>query len=252
MKNKNFTVAQYLHSLENAEAASNFGGEMEEQFTQNDMEFADSESEFAGGALRVAKPWVITISNSTASTANAVLFGYNDNFNQTNFGSPVALTIASGVSGVPYRRLLAQTQNKPFNVGYWRLTSSSSSQLSQVITINYVDANGRSAADPVPLSIYQDSYQNLTTVLDIRNYPFKIDGNTSLTVPVLGSVTDLVIIMFPDAISDPARPLTGGGQNIEKGFANPKLSGLNTSQVIIKSGAPINMANKGAMIKRAR
>lgn len=250
MKKKNFTVAEYLRSLESAEDASNFGGEIEEQFTQNDLEFADSESEFAGGALRVAKPWVITISNSTASTANATLFGYNDNFNQTNFGSPVALTIASGVSGVPYRRLLAQTQNKPFNVGYWRLTSSSSSQLSQVITISYVDANGRSASDPVPLSIYQDSYQNLTTVLDIRNYPFKIDGNTSLTVPVLGSVTDLVIILFPDAISDASRPLTNGGQAIDKTFANPKLSGLNTSSVVIKTASPVQATKRPMLLKR--
>lgn len=233
MKKNIRTVDEYLDSIGNAEKESNF---VSSNPKFDKLLFEDSDSEFAGAYLREAKPYVVTISSSAGSaTLTAILFGYNEYFNQTNFGSDTGaggtITVASGASGNPYRRMLSQSQNKPFEIGYWRVTCSNTSQLNQVITVNYIDANGRSASDPIPLSIYQDTYQNLTTVVDIGNYPIKIDGNTYLSVPVLANVTDLTFIFYPVGISDIGKVVTG--KKMKNNFAKPKLSGLNSNKIII-------------------
>lgn len=234
MKNNYRSVDEYLLSISTEEPESNFdSGNIPSQ----ELAFEDSDSEFAGGYLKIAKPYVLTISTSApTNTLTAILFGYNDYFNQTNFGSDTGaggtITVSSGVSGVPYRRMLSQSQNKPFEIGYWRISCSNTSQLAQVITVNYVDANGRSASDPIAVSIYQDSYQNISTVVDITDYNIKIDGNTYLSIPVLAGVTDLTFIFYPVAIVDAGRVITGG--NLRKDFRTPKLNALNADKIIIE------------------
>lgn len=248
MKKNITSVGAYLAQLEAQENASNFSSnEMSETFSSNEisaqmsgddyLNVVDEDSNMSAGANnRIAKPYVLNIVNSTASTATAIIFGFNDYFNQTNFGSDTAITVSSGISGVPYRRMLAQTNNKPFEVGTWRLTCTNTSQLAQSMTISYVDANGRSATDPVPFAIYKDAYQQDNTILDVNTYPFKIDANTYLTIPILGSAT-LVMILFPAGIADQARTLVQNTSAVDKSFARPRLSGRNTGTRITLVGA---------------
>src|SRR3990167_4815262 len=119
----------------------------------------------AGSAAKIAKPYAVNIVNSTAGTLNAILFGGNDYQDASNFGSPAGIAITTVNSGTSYTRLLNQSMSKGFTIGSWRLTSTNTSQLAQIIDIDYVDANGKSASDFIEM--LKDSYQNLDTQLDI-------------------------------------------------------------------------------------
>ena len=135
---------------------------------EGDMSYFDDSSSFDGddfsyanggsNTMNVSDPYVIQYANTTTANVTAILFGYNDYFGATNGGNPVAVVI-SNLQGGTYGRLLAQSNNKFFKIGKWRFQSSTASQLSQTLTINHVDANGKIQSVPLNLSIMLDAYQ---------------------------------------------------------------------------------------------
>ena len=85
-----------------------------------------------------------------------------------------------------------------FQIGQWRFISTTSSQLTQSLTINYVDANGDVLQKPFTLSVLKDPYQFQSDTLDIRK-TITVDANTFLTFPLLATTT-LTIAMWPNQI----------------------------------------------------
>lgn len=254
------SVSDFLSMYENDERFSSydgteyygtFEGEGVGSFSPEDLTSADG----GMGASRkpVSKPYVLNVYNTSGGTLNAVLFGYNDNFSAGPgtsgwgaYGNNVGINVSSGIAGVTYERLISQSQNKPFDIGLWRFSCGNTNQLDQVMNINYVDANGRSASDPVTLTNYKDAYQQQSNIIDVW-YPTKIDGNTYLTIPIL-SLTNasnpLTINMFPRTIADQANTLVGGGG--DKAFTTPRLSGRNVPIIQTISAANFKTSS-GAM-----
>ena len=248
------SVSQFLSMYENDERFSSYDGDeyygtFEGQgtpyssFTPDNLTSADGG--MGMGRKPVSKPYVLNVyTTNTTATVNAILFGYNDNFSagvgtagQGAYGNNIAINVSSGIAGVTYERLIGQSQNKPFDIGLWRFSCSNTNQLDQVMNITYVDANGRTATDPVTLTNYKDAYQQQSTIIDVW-YPTKIDGNTSLTIPILAATTSsapLTINMFPRSIADQANRLIGGAG--DKGFTTPRLSGRNVP--VIQTVAPV-------------
>lgn len=240
MKKQLTSVSDFLRQYEGNERFSGADGEYYGtfegegnygSFSPEDLTSADGGSGM--GARPVSKPYVLNIQNTTAGTLNAIVFGFNDNFGATNSGNPVGIVITSGIPGVTYQRLLTQSQNKPFDIGLFRFSSSNTSQLDQTMLISFVDANGRTCSDPVTLANYKDAYQQQNTIIDVW-YPTKIDGNTYLTIPILATTT-LVLNMFPQGIADQANQLVGGAAG--KKFSTPRLSGRNVP--IIQTVTPV-------------
>lgn len=239
MKNTRSQVQQFLNDYAQNERYSSYGGDNYGNFTPDDL----TSSADAGGAaaLPVSKPYVLRIENTNVgATVNAILFGFNTFYGQTNYGNNVAIAITS-TTAANYGQLLTQSQNKPFDIAKWRFSCSNTAQLDQTMTISYVDANGRTCSDPVTLTNYKDPYQQVNTLLDV-NYPVKVDGNTYLTIPMLASAI-LYLSMFPQGIADQANTLVGGGGN--KGFRIPKLAGLNAPIVNVSGAAVIQPNSNG-------
>ena len=192
---------------------------------EDDYSFADGSA-----SQSVSDPYVIQYQNTTLGNLTAILFGYNDYFGTANFGNPVGITITN-LQGGTYGRLIAQSNNKFFKIGKWRFQSASASQLSQTLTINHVDANGKQYSVPLNLSIMRDAYQQQSDILDVTK-PVTVDGNTYMSFTLLASTT-FVISMFPVEVLSGKATLNGGKQ---LNFARaPRLSGKNVAPVVIQT-----------------
>ena len=214
-------------------------------FDNDDMSYFDNdEMSYASGApgahSALADPYVIQYVNGGTSDVTATLFGYNDNFNATNFGNPSIITITN-LQGGTYGRMIAQSNNKFFKIGKWRFQSSTSAQLTQTFSLTHVDANGKTYSTPLNLSIEKDAYQFQTDILDVTKV-LTIDGNTYLTFTLKASAT-LVISMWPVAILSGKAKLNGG-VNLNTAKA-PRLSGKNVSPVIIQTSQDVKGITKG-------
>jgi hypothetical protein len=204
----------------------------------------DDPQSFATGAMsaNVSDPYVIQYSNTTPGTLTAVLFGYNNNFNDPTgqFGNPVGITVTN-LQGSSYTALIGQTNNKAFQIGKWRFQSVNAAQLSQTLTIAHFDANGKQYSTPLNLSIMRDAYQFQNDILDISK-TITVDGNTQITFPLL-PLTNLVISMFPVSVLS-SKAVLNGGTSLNKAIA-PRLSGKNVAPVIINTNQKV-----GGVIKK--
>ena len=204
-----------------------------------------SDMSYAGGnqAQAVSDPYVIQYNNTGLVTFTAILFGYNDYFNATNFGNNVLVIITNLQTGTiaGYGRMIAQSNNKFFKIGKWRFQCSTPAQLQITMNINHVDANGKTYTTPLNLSIMRDAYQQQADIIDITK-PVTIDGNTFCTFSLLaGSV--LTISMFPVSVISGKAKLNGG-TSVNSARA-PRLSGKNVAPVIIQTTQNVKGITKG-------
>lgn len=212
----------------------------------NAFSYMDDDSDdysFASGrqsaSTQVSDPYVIQYENTTPGTLTATLFGYNDNFGTANFGNPVGITMTN-LQGGTYGRLIAQSNNKFFKIGKWRFQSSNLSQLSQTLSVNHVDANGKQYSVPVNLSIMRDAYQQQSDIIDVTK-PTTIDGNSFITFPVL-ALTIFVISMFPVEVLS-GKAALNGGKSLNRARA-PRLSGKNVAPVVIQTSQNVRGITK--------
>ena len=204
----------------------------------------DDAMSFATGAAatqNISDPYVIQYENTTPGTLTAVLFGYNNNFNDPTgqFGNPVGITVTN-LQGSSYTTLIGQTSNKPLTIGKWRFQSASAGQLSQTLTISHFDANGKQYSTPLNLSIMRDAYQFQSDILDITK-TVVVDANTQISFPVL-ALTTLVISMFPTAVLS-SKAVLSGGSSLNRAVA-PRLSGKNVAPVIINTNQRVGGVSK--------
>ena len=180
-------------------------------FDNDDMSYFDNDDmSYASGpnaSSMVSDPYVIQYQNTTTTALTAVLFGFNDYSIATNFGNPAGAVITN-LQGGTYGRLLTQSNNKAFKIGKFRFQSTTASQLSQTLTLNHVDANGKQYSTPLNLSIARDAYQQQSDILDVTK-PVTVDGNTYATFTLQGSAV-FVISMFPVEVMSSKAALNGG------------------------------------------
>jgi hypothetical protein len=198
--------------------------------------YADDAFSYAGGASapQLSQPYVFSFKETSGADVSAVIFGFNDNFNQANFGNAATTVITNLQTGTiaGYGRMVAQSNNKQFKIGKFRFQSADAAQLQQTVQIVHTDANGNTMSQPMNLSIEKDAYQQQSDLLDVVRV-VTIDGNTSLTFTLKANAT-LTISMFPVVINNPKVALNGG-RSINSAKA-PRLSGGNVAPVIINTG----------------
>ena len=196
----------------------------------------------AGSEVNVSDPYVIQYVNGNAFGVTAVLFGYNNFFNDNTgqFGNPAGVTVTN-LQGSSYLALLGQSNNKAFKIGKWRFQSATAGQLSQTMTLSHFDANGKQYSTPLNLSILRDAYQFQSDILDVQKI-IVIDANSQITFPLLANAT-IVISMFPVAVLS-GKSVLNGGQSLNTAVA-PQLSGKNSARVnIITGGASANVVKR--------
>lgn len=222
---KHFNVAAYLHEAENEFSGFNgqedmysFDDNTEMQFNYDDMYSADAIEAAAAPAVAPVRkspsPYQISITNTTGSPLNAIIFGANIYLLSTNFGSAVGITITPSQSTVTYLQLLQQSNLQPFETSLIRIQSTNTAQITQIINITSTDANGQQCTIPLITQSYFSANQYQAGILDIP-YNLKVDGNTFLTYQVLGSTT-VVITFFPAEKANVARMLGAQRSTLQK------------------------------------
>ena len=214
---KNFDIDAYLTEAE--EKFSGFYGDYDSYDTESnfddygydDFDGYSDEDNFAG-AMPQAKsptPYQVTVENTTAGTLTAILFGKNQFLLSTNFGSATGIIVTPAQTNVSYLFLLQQSADQPFETS-----------LIRILTVTVLDANGQSATLPIITQSYFSSYQQQSGILDVP-YSLKIDGNTNVSFPVLGT-TIVIITFFPSEKVDTARALNG--KNAKAIYGNPQVN----------------------------
>jgi hypothetical protein len=251
----NLKEKELLNAINGTEKFSGYDGEDEmsyfddmDSFDGDRMSYADGMNnafDYAGGnqAVQVSDPYVISYENTAGTTLTAILFGYNDYYNATNYGNNTAIIITNVQTGTTagYGRMIAQSNNKFFKIGKWRFQCGNLAQLQVTLNIYHVDANGKQYITPLNLSIMRDAYQQQSDIIDVTKQ-VTIDGNTFLTFPLLGGAT-LTISMFPiEVISGKAK--LNGGTSLNSAIA-PRLSGKNVAPVIIQTSQNVKGIAKG-------
>jgi hypothetical protein len=202
---KNFNINSYL-----VEAEREFSGFENQNGYAEDLNGVEGIGMTPQPANIAPTPYSVNITNSTAGTLNAILFGKNKYLLSTNYGSPVGITIAPSQTNISYLMLLQQSAEQPFETSFMRILSTSNPQVNQVITVTSFDANGQSCDIPIMLSSFFSPNQFQDGMVDIP-LNMKIDGNTYFTFPILAGLT-VTMTFFPRNKVNPSRALNGQSQ----------------------------------------
>jgi hypothetical protein len=175
------------------------------------------------GAMRTSQPYIITISNASAtSVSNFDVLGAYQYLGTGTFtsGSLVSgqLTVSSAISNVTYQEFLYQSMNSPFAVGltYIESVSGSSTQVSQTLTLNTRDANGNQALKTLVPTI--DPYQQQSGIVAL-NQLYDIDGFTKITISTVLPSVVFRMHFYPRANLNVARGLRGN--QVAADFGSP-------------------------------
>ena len=187
----------------------------------------------ATGQGSTPHPYIITVSNSSASTfTNFVLFNGNSLVYQSlaqykisgfdnngNYVTASGITVSSAISGVTYLQLVSQSITQPFNIATTVVTTAENgaAQLQQPITVTTTDASGVSQGKPV--IFIKDPYQSQKYIL-VNNEPYSIDGTTTLAVNIQPNAV-FNLYFYPSANINPASQL--GGQDTTLTYAPASL-----------------------------
>jgi hypothetical protein len=180
----------------------------------------------AGGASNPnsqSQPYIITISNASASAVNNFdVLGAYTYLQSTGFAAGSltlsGITISSNITNVTYQQFLYQSMMQPFQVGltYIQSVSGSSSQITQSLTLSTQDANGNQANRTLVPTL--DPYQNLSTIVALQQ-AYAIDGFTKLTISQVLASAVFQVQFYPAVNVNPANPLSG--QPISSSFSKP-------------------------------
>ena len=231
MKNRLQEIVEH-YERQNASILSNLDGDYRDDLTY--AEGGVNPGQQFQACVRppaVAKPYKFTVTNTSGDTANAILFGSFWYADAVNYGSAAGVTVKVRNTVANYAAMLQQMYSNPFHAGLWRFSSSTANQLDQEIIVSYKNANGKAYDDPIDLSVYINTFQNIATIASFE-YDIWIDGNTYITVPILNGAT-LNISVFPLMIGD----MRGN-----KEFETPIVDGMvNVSKVVpmINSRQPV-------------
>lgn len=218
------------------ENARNFANEAylnADGFIDDDLQFTANEDFFSADGLPMnnvasvptSQPYIITVSNSTASTVtNFDVLGAYEYLQNVGFSAGSltvsGVTISSGLSNITYQQFLYQSMNSPFSVGmtYIQSIAGSSAQITQPLTLNTRDANGNQALKTLVVTI--DPYQQQNGVVAVKQL-YRIDGFTKITISNVLPSAVFQMQFYPSDNINLARGLAG--RPASRQFGNPNI-----------------------------
>ncbi len=180
----------------------------------------------AQAQTQLSQPYIITVSNTSAAQVNnfniwgANIYLGNTFSNGSLTISGVTLTADAGNSNITYYTMLQQSLTNNFTIGktYIQVLTGSNSQATQKLSINTFDANGNTAGKLLPSPLSPMQYQS--GVYE-NNFPYRIDGFTTVSINVLASVV-FQIYFYPSFTINMARALGDGA--VGRSFAAPQIT----------------------------
>jgi len=202
------------------------------EFSNDDYGFSDyNNADGIGGTTDAptSQPYIVNVANTTASAINNVtLLGAYTFIGTTApaYGNTSGISITMGIANITYTEFLYQSMNKPFTVGLTYMTSASSAQVLETITITQKDVNGNVASKVLTPTI--DPYQFQNDKIAFK-FEYRIDGFTNLVVSSILALSTLKLYFFPSETVAISRALAG--RRAVQDYGNPRVVGQNVLNV---------------------
>jgi hypothetical protein len=183
----------------------------------------DSASQMAAPSVMRSQPYIITVSNASASAVTVDVFGAYIYLNNAGFSggnlTVSNVTITSNLSNVTYYNLLNQSSVSPFTIGSTLISSvnGQTSQVLQPLTLSTFDANGNQATKILTPVI--DPYQQQSGVIELKQ-PYRIDGFTKLSF-IVAPTTSVQFQFYPADTINIARGLAGNP--VSRQYGSPRI-----------------------------
>lgn len=202
------------------------------EFSNDDYGFSDYDNaDGLGGTVDAptSQPYIVNVANTTASAINNVtLLGAYTFIGTTApaYGNTSGISITMGIANITYTEFLYQSMNKPFTVGLTYMTSATSAQVLETITITQKDVNGNVASKVLTPTIDPYQYQNDKIAF---KFEYRIDGFTNLVVSSILATSTLKLYFYPSETVAISRALAG--RRAVQDYGNPRVVGQNVLNV---------------------
>ena len=202
------------------------------EFSNDDYGFSDYDNaDGLGGTVDAptSQPYIVNVANTTASAINNVTLLGAYTFIGTSapaYGNTSGISITMGIANITYTEFLYQSMNKPFTVGLTYMTSATSAQVLETITITQKDVNGNVASKVLTPTIDPYQYQNDKIAF---KFEYRIDGFTNLVVSSILATSTLKLYFYPSETVAISRALAG--RRAVQDYGNPRVVGQNVLNV---------------------
>ena len=202
------------------------------EFSNDDYGFSDYDNaDGLGGTVDAptSQPYIVNVANTTASAiSNVTLLGAYSFIGTTApaYGNTSGISITMGIANITYTEFLYQSMNKPFTVGLTYMTSATSAQVLETITITQKDVNGNVASKVLTPTIDPYQYQNDKIAF---KFEYRIDGFTNLVVSSILATSTLKLYFYPSETVAISRALAG--RRAVQDYGNPRVVGQNVLNV---------------------
>ncbi len=232
---KSFDIDQYLAMADEEFSSFDAATSDLDDFEAMDGDYANANGNAGAERLYTPKPYQLVITNTTAGTLTATMFGRNRFYLDSNFGSSAGVTVTPAQTNIAYDELLAQTATEPFDTSLIRVQSTNTAQVTQILTVTRKDANGVECTDPIITQSYFSAYQFQAGILDIP-YNLRIDGNAFIQTPILANTTS-IYTFFPADKVNTSKALIGKKPVVEYADPNVNVIGMHLPKRIAVSRA---------------
>jgi hypothetical protein len=205
------------------------------EFSNDDYGFSDYDNaDGVGGTTDnpTSQPYILNIQNTTAATniSNVTILGAytfigtaSPQFgNTTTFG----ISISMGISNISYQEFLYQSMNKPFTVGLTYISSATTAQVLETLTVTQKDVNGNVASKVLTPTI--DPYQFQDGKVAFK-FEYRIDGFTNMVLSQVLAATTLKLYFYPSETVTISRALAG--RRAVQDYANPQVVNGNVVRI---------------------
>jgi len=205
------------------------------EFSNDDYGFSDYDNADALGGTAAAptsQPYIVNVqnTNTTSAISNVTILGAytfigtaSPQFgNTTTFG----ISISMGIANISYSEFLYQSMNKPFTVGLTYLSSASSAQVLETLTVTQKDVNGNVASKVLTPTI--DPYQFQQDKVAFK-FEYRIDGFTSMIISSVLAGSTLKLYFYPSETVAVSRALAG--RRAVQDYGNPQVVNGNVIRI---------------------
>jgi len=205
------------------------------EFSNDDYGFSDYDNaDGVGGTTDnpTSQPYILNIqnTNTTSAISNVTILGAytfigtaSPQFgNTTTFG----ISISMGISNISYQEFLYQSMNKPFTVGLTYISSATTAQVLETLTVTQKDVNGNVASKVLTPTI--DPYQFQDGKVAFK-FEYRIDGFTNMVISQVLASAVVKLYFYPSETVTISRALAG--RRAVQDYGNPQVVNGNVVRI---------------------
>ena len=192
----------HKHQLEANESYFNAFGEDDTMPFADDL-YADG-SDASARSMAPSQPYIIKVVSTLVADTTVTLFDAPNSIaaGSPAFGNAAGITITSEIPNTTYAQILYQVLNQPFKVGRIEIFCSTTSQLTNTLTVTQNNLRGNSASNSFfPIL---NPLQNITTQIEVP-FNFTVNDLTKFQFTLNGSVTSVTFRFYPEVIFNPVK-----------------------------------------------